>query len=163
MKCCRKEDDVFYHTVTGLFRKHPLGFPNATLEEEEKYFFLRFFAIFNFFGISVMISITESNKGNRYGSIFIFSLFQNYNIWHVVISDDSLPVGTKLIPCSCSRLPAMSWAINYVPDHCHLQQLSFTFQSPSITIFSQDRVCLVWGPICPTTNWKPSVCHQIDV
>ena len=28
--------------------------------------------------------------------------------------------------------------------------------------FSQDGVCLVWGPICPTTYWKPSVCHQID-
>ena len=31
----------------------------------------------------------------------------------------------------------------------------------SITI-SQDGVCLVWGPICPTTYWKPSVCHQIN-
>ena len=31
-----------------------------------------------------------------------------------------------------------------------------------ITIFSKDGVSLVWGPICPTTYWKPSVCHQIN-
>ena len=29
-------------------------------------------------------------------------------------------------------------------------------------IFSQDGFSLVWGPICPTTYWKPSVCYQID-
>ena len=28
--------------------------------------------------------------------------------------------------------------------------------------FSQDGVSLVWGPLCPTSYWKPSVCPQIN-